>query len=63
MNAMRQQLFFSPTMRDVPSDAEAISHQLMLRAGLMRQTASGIYSYLPLGLRMIQKIQASFAKR
>ncbi|EZH67279.1 prolyl-tRNA synthetase [Bacillaceae bacterium JMAK1] len=54
---MRQQLFFSPTMRDVPSDAEAISHQLMLRAGLMRQTASGIYSYLPLGLRMIQKIQ------
>lgn len=51
-------------MRDVPSDAEAMSHQLMLRAGLMRQTASGIYSYLPLGLRMIQKkSKRSFVKR
>ncbi|WP_042396849.1 proline--tRNA ligase [Geomicrobium sp. JCM 19037] len=54
---MRQQTFFSPTMRDVPADAEAVSHQLMLRAGLIRQNAAGIYSYLPLGQRMIQKIQ------
>ncbi|QQK76349.1 proline--tRNA ligase [Salicibibacter cibarius] len=55
---MRQQTFFSPTMRDVPADAEAISHQLMLRAGLMRQTAAGIYTYLPLGTRVLHKIQA-----
>ncbi|AXF55105.1 proline--tRNA ligase [Salicibibacter kimchii] len=55
---MRQQTFFSPTMRDVPADAETISHQLMLRAGLMRQTAAGIYTYLPLGTRVLHKIQA-----
>ncbi|QDI90270.1 proline--tRNA ligase [Salicibibacter halophilus] len=55
---MRQQTFFSPTMRDIPADAEAISHQLMLRAGLMRQTAAGIYTYLPLGTRVLHKIQA-----
>lgn len=54
---MRQNHFLSPTLRDVPSDAEVSSHQLMLRAGLIRQTASGVYSFLPLGVRALQKVQ------
>lgn len=45
-----------PTMRDVPKDAEAESHKLALRAGLVRQLASGVYSYLPLGYRVLEKI-------
>jgi len=49
---------FLPTMREVPADAIVISHQLMLRAGLMRKVAAGIYTYLPLGLRVIKKISA-----
>jgi len=47
-----------PTLRDDPADAEAISHKLMVRAGLVRQLAAGIYVYLPLGLRVIEKINA-----
>ncbi|WP_018922518.1 proline--tRNA ligase [Salsuginibacillus kocurii] len=54
---MRQQWLFAPTLRDVPADADIASHQLMLRAGLMRQTAAGIYSYLPLGARVLEKIE------
>ncbi|MCT8139854.1 proline--tRNA ligase [Anaerobacillus sp. CMMVII] len=54
---MRQNHFLSPTLRDVPSDAEVTSHQLMLRAGLIRQTASGVYSFLPLGLRALKKVE------
>ncbi len=49
---------FLPTMREVPADAVVISHQLMLRAGLIRKVAAGIYTYLPLGLRVIKKISA-----
>ena len=45
-----------PSLRNVPKDAEAISHQLALRAGLIRQLSSGVYSYLPLGFRVLQKI-------
>jgi prolyl-tRNA synthetase len=45
-----------PTLRDDPADAEAISHKLMVRAGLVRQLAAGIYVYLPLGLRVIEKV-------
>jgi prolyl-tRNA synthetase len=45
-----------PTLRDVPKDAEAASHKLALRAGLIRQLASGVYEYLPLGFRTLQKI-------
>jgi prolyl-tRNA synthetase len=48
---------FIPTLREVPSDAEIASHKLLVRSGLARQLASGIYSYLPLGLRILQKIQ------
>ncbi|UKS30546.1 proline--tRNA ligase [Paenibacillus sp. HWE-109] len=54
---MRQQRMLIPTLRDVPGDAEAASHRLMLRAGLIRQLSSGIYSYLPLGLKALQHIQ------
>ncbi|WP_088105126.1 proline--tRNA ligase [Halalkalibacter urbisdiaboli] len=54
---MRQRTYLSPTLRDVPADAEIKSHQLMLRAGLIRQTASGIYSYLPLGKRVLRKVE------
>ncbi len=45
-----------PSLRNIPKDAEAISHQLALRAGLIRQLSSGVYSYLPLGFRVLQKI-------
>ncbi|MFP7284906.1 proline--tRNA ligase [Shouchella clausii] len=55
---MRQSTYLAPTMRDVPADAEAISHQLMLRAGMMRQIAAGVYAYLPLAKRTITKIEA-----
>ena len=54
---MRQQRLLNPTLRDVPGDAEAASHRLMLRAGLIRQLSSGIYSYLPLGLKALHNIQ------
>ena len=45
-----------PTLRDIPKDAEAASHKLALRAALIRQLSSGVYSYLPLGLRVLNKI-------
>ena len=45
-----------PTLREVPAEAEIVSHQLLLRAGLIRKSASGIYTYLPLGLRVLHKI-------
>ena len=44
-----------PTSKEVPADAEIVSHQLMIRAGLIRKLASGTYTYLPLGLRSLQK--------
>ncbi|GAB6935728.1 proline--tRNA ligase [Calditerricola yamamurae] len=53
---MRQRHLLVPTLREVPADAEIASHRLMLRAGLMRQVAAGIYTYLPLGWRVIQKV-------
>lgn len=46
-----------PTTREVPAEAEVISHQLMLRAGMIRKIASGIHTYLPLGLRAIRKVE------
>ncbi|MGY4689856.1 proline--tRNA ligase [Salibacterium sp. K-3] len=54
---MRQQFLFNPTLRDIPQGADIPSHQLMLRAGLIRQTASGIYSYLPLGKRVLNNVE------
>lgn len=54
---MRLSQFFLPTLKEVPSEAEIISHKLMLRAGLIRKLASGVYSYLPLGLRVLRKVE------
>ncbi|WP_017753793.1 proline--tRNA ligase [Calidifontibacillus oryziterrae] len=54
---MKQSKMLIPTLRDVPADAEIKSHQLLLRAGFMRQNASGVYSYLPLGKRVINKVE------
>lgn len=53
---MRWSKTLIPSLRDVPKDAEAASHKLALRAGLVRQLASGVYSYLPLGFRVLNKI-------
>ncbi|AJE03443.1 proline--tRNA ligase [Geobacter pickeringii] len=55
---MRYSQYFVPTVKETPSDAEVISHQLMLRAGMIRKLAAGIYNYLPLGLRSIRKVEA-----
>lgn len=49
---------FIPTLKETPADAEAVSHKLLLRAGMARKLASGLYIYLPLGLRLINKIAA-----
>ena len=54
---MRYTQYFVPTMREIPSEAETISHKLMLRAGLIRKITSGIYTYLPLGLKIIHKVE------
>src|SRR5438034_3698218 len=45
------------TMKETPAEAEVLSHQLMLRAGLIRRVAAGLYSWLPLGLRVLQKVE------
>lgn len=55
---MRISKLFMPTQREIPADAEIISHQLMLRAGMMRKIASGIYSFLPMGYRSFRKVEA-----
>ncbi|MCC5894891.1 MAG: proline--tRNA ligase [Alkalibacterium sp.] len=54
---MKQSKLFAPTLRDVPADAEVISHQLLLRAGYIRQISSGVYSYLPLANRVMEKVK------
>ena len=54
---MRYSQYLLPTMKEVPSEAEVPSHQLMLRAGMIRKLAAGIYSYLPFGLRAIRKVE------
>ena len=46
-----------PTLREVPNDAEVLSHQILLRAGYIRQVAAGIYSYLPLANRVLEKLK------
>jgi prolyl-tRNA synthetase len=53
---MRLSRYFLPILRETPKEAEIVSHRLMLRAGMMRQEASGIYAFLPLGLRVLNKI-------
>ena len=55
---MRASRFFISTKKEAPADAEVVSHQLMTRAGMIRKLAGGIYSYLPIGLRVIRKVEA-----
>ncbi|CAA7602544.1 Proline-tRNA ligase [Acididesulfobacillus acetoxydans] len=54
---MRVSQLFDPTLREVPAEAEVVSHRLMLRAGYIRKAAAGIYTHLPLGLRVLRKIE------
>ena len=54
---MRLSQFFLPTLKETPSEAQIVSHRLMLRAGMVRQLSAGIYSWLPLGYRVLKKIE------
>ena len=54
---MRVSQMYAPTLREVPAEAEVVSHQLMLRAGFIRKAAGGVYSYLPLAWRVLKKIE------
>ena len=55
---MRYSQYLLNTVKETPADAEVISHQLMLRAGMIRKVAAGIYSYLPFGLKAVRKVEA-----
>src|SRR6188474_3352646 len=55
---MRTSKFFISTQKEVPAEAEIVSHRLMLRAGLIRRLAGGIYTWMPLGLRVVRKVEA-----
>jgi prolyl-tRNA synthetase len=55
---MRASRFFISTLKEAPSDAEIVSHKLMLRAGMIKRLGSGIYNYMPMGLRVIRKVEA-----
>ncbi len=54
---MRLSQYFMPTLKEVPAEAQIVSHRLMLRAGMVRQASAGIYSWLPLGLRVLKRIE------
>ena len=54
---MRYSKFFIPTLKDAPNEAEIVSHKLMIRAGMIKQSSTGIYSWLPLGLKVLKKIE------
>ena len=54
----RYSQFFTPTLKEIPAEAEIISHQLMLRAGMIRKLAAGIYTYLPFGLRALKRVES-----
>jgi prolyl-tRNA synthetase len=54
---MRQSQLFAPTLKEAPKDAEVRSHQVMTRAGMIKQVAAGVYAYLPLGLKVLQSIE------
>ena len=55
---MKASQFFISTLKEAPADAEVVSHQLMTRAGLIKKLGAGIYSYMPMGLRVIHKVEA-----
>src|SRR5712671_6922434 len=54
---MRLSAYFMPTLKETPAEAQIVSHRLMLRAGMVRQASAGIYSWLPLGLRVLKRIE------
>src|SRR4030042_2208894 len=54
---MRYSSYFIPTLKETPSEAEIVSHKLMLRAGVIRKLTSGVYTYLPAGLKSIRKVE------
>ena len=54
---MKASSFFVATLKEAPADAEVVSHRLMLRAGMIRRLAAGIYNYMPMGLRVIRKVE------
>ena len=54
---MRLSKYFMPTLKENPVEAQIVSHRLMLRAGMIRQSSAGIYTWLPLGLRVLKKIE------
>src|SRR6201982_683263 len=54
---MRLSQYFLPLLRENPAEAQIVSHRLMLRAGMIRQSAAGIYSWLPLGFRVLKKVE------
>src|ERR1700729_559052 len=54
---MRLSQYFLPVIRENPSEAQIVSHRLMLRAGMIRQSSAGIYSWLPLGLKVLTKVE------
>ena len=54
---MRSSKFLIATVKETPADAEIISHQLMLRAGMIRKVAAGVYNWLPMGLRTLKKVE------
>src|SRR5438105_3785643 len=55
---MRVSRFFLPTLKEAPAEAELVSHRLMLRAGMIKRLAGGIYTWLPLGVRVLRKVEA-----
>ncbi len=55
---MKASQFFISTLKEAPADAEVVSHQLMMRAGMIKKLAAGVYTYMPMGLRVIQKVEA-----
>ncbi len=54
---MRLSRYFMPTLKETPAEARIASHRLMMRAGMIRQASAGIYSWLPLGFRVLKKIE------
>ncbi len=55
---MKASQFFISTLKEAPADAEIVSHQLMMRAGMIKKLGAGIYNYMPMGLRVIRKVEA-----
>ena len=63
INSMKASHLILGTQRETPSDAEVISHQLMIRAGLIRQVSSGIYNWLPIGKKFCKKLKILFVMK